>query len=468
MVDLRRDLVRGEDVPLLSVTHRRRAADLPPARRCSPASTATRGHRETATSPRPRSRRARCPPSTAWTRPCRARSRRTACASTATTGTRWLPTTRTPHGHPGDRRLALRHLDDGLHQRRRRGDDGRQVLRLHGRLARPRRRGDGPGRVGCRRRAGRLPRGAAQRLQRRAHARGRRHRRRPDPLPQGAGAPAVVPRGRRLLLRPRRGRGRGGRQPRLLPRRGVGPGGLLRAVRRLDGDHGPHHRDPGARGGRLAGATAGRRRHVGVLLARPARLARALLPGLRLGAVRAHARGPDGRAETVPAYTRGELARPSRSRRPRPAPPARRRRCRSAARPRRPTPPTRRATRAPRSRGWRSCWRSSPCCSSPSWCSCPAIVRRQRRERRLTGGIEEAWQELRDLRHRPGPRLARRSVPARRRHLARRALRRSRGRDGALGPPAAGQGPGARGRRCARPAGARARADPLCPLVDAG
>ena len=116
-----------------------------------------------------------------------------------------------PRRHPGDGRLALRHLDDGLHQRRRRRDDGRQDLRVHRRHPRPRRDRVGPGHLRCRRRAVRLPRGSRQRLERRAYPRGRRHRRGPDPLPQGPGAPAVVPRGRRFRVRPRGGRGRRGR-----------------------------------------------------------------------------------------------------------------------------------------------------------------------------------------------------------------------------------------------------------------
>ena len=57
----------------------------------------------------------------------------------------------------------------------------------------------------------------------------------------------------------------------------------------------------------------------------------------------------------------------------------------------------RRTTRAPRSRGCRSC-SCSRCSSSSPWsCCCPACVRRKRRERRLGSGVEEAWQELRDL-----------------------------------------------------------------------
>ena len=76
---------------------------------------------------------------------------------------------------------------------------------------------------------------------------------------------------------------------------------LLRAVRRVDGDHGARHRHPEPGRRRLPRAREDRQRRVGVLRARPARVARALLPRLRLGALRADAAGagPD-RSPTTP------------------------------------------------------------------------------------------------------------------------------------------------------------------------
>ena len=136
-----------------------------------------------------------------------------------------------------------------------------------------------------------LHRGAEHAQQRDPPARGEHHRGRTHPLPEGAGAAAVVPRGRRLPLRPQRGAVSGRRQrgPPRVPQR---PGRLLRAVRGVDGDHGAHHRHPEPGGGRLPRARARHQRLVGVLLARPARVARALLPGIGLGALRAHPPGP--------------------------------------------------------------------------------------------------------------------------------------------------------------------------------
>ena len=151
-----------------------------------------------------------------------------------------------------------------------------------------------------------------------------------------------------------------------------GPGGLLRAVRGLDGDHGPDHRDPVTRGGRLPRAAG-----------RPVPTPGSSPPTTCTPGPSSTSPAPAGCGSSphrvVPAAgprrcpsTPVVSCRPSRSRRPPPAPPARRRRCRTAARPRRPTPRPPRTTRAPRSRGCRSCWCSWSCCWSPRCCWCPA------------------------------------------------------------------------------------------------
>ena len=157
---------------------------------------------------------------------------------------------------------------------------------------------------------------------------------------------------------------------------------------------------------------------VRVLRARPARLARAVLPGCRLGAVRTHARGPTSAPRRCPP-TPAASSPPSQSTSPSP----------SATRTSSEVLPYARRDPGGRRRGRRRRVTSFP------WVAVvlvalglllvaplvllPGFVRRQRRERRLLGGIEDLWLELRDHGRRPGPRLAARSIPARHRRLAR-------------------------------------------------
>ena len=96
------------------------------------------------------------------------------------------------------------------------------------------------------------------------------------------------------------GRATASRTSSLVPRRGRGGRGLLRAVRRRDGDDGAQPRHPGPGRGRLPAARAGRPATWSLQHPRPARLARAVLRGRRLGPLRAHAAG---RATAVPSYT---------------------------------------------------------------------------------------------------------------------------------------------------------------------
>ena len=131
----------------------------------------------------------------------------------------------------------------------------------------------------------------------------------------------------------------------VVPRRGR-PGRLLRAVRRVDGADGPHPRHPRPGRGRLPQPAAGGRQPLGVLRPRHARLARAVLPGLRLGAVRADARRD--RAAGHPRLHRGDSCAPRRDSAPRPT---RRGRPASDRRPR--TPARWRATQRRRHPGRR-------------------------------------------------------------------------------------------------------------------
>ena len=80
------------------------------------------------------------------------------------------------------------------------------------------------------------------------------------------------------------------RHPRGVPRRGRRRAAhrVLRAVRRRDGRDGPQPQHPRPGRHRLPEAQGSGGRELRLQRARPARVARAVLPGLRLGALRAH------------------------------------------------------------------------------------------------------------------------------------------------------------------------------------
>lgn len=106
--------------------------------------------------------------------------------------------------------------------------------------------------------------------------------------------------------------------------------------------------------------------------------------------------GPDGRAETVPAYTRGELPTIEE---PSVSPSATRT---SDALPERGQSPDADPTATAGDEGTSIPWLAIVLVLlvlllAAAVLLLPGLVRRQRRERRLAGGVEEAWQELRDL-----------------------------------------------------------------------
>ena len=99
------------------------------------------------------------------------------------------------------------------------------------------------------------------------------------------------------------------------------PGRLLRAVRLGDGRDGPGPRHPGPGGGRVPRPQTGRRRRLRVQHPRPARLARALLRGRRLGALRADPQRPGRDAcRTTPTRASTSATPPPARRAPPPAP----------------------------------------------------------------------------------------------------------------------------------------------------
>ena len=173
----------------------------------------------------------------------------------------------------------------------------------------------------------------------------------------------------------------------------VRPGRLLRAVRRLDGDHGAHHRHPRPGGGRLPRGRAVDQRRVRVLRPRPARLARAVLPGSPAGCASSppRRRAPPSRRPTPRPSSRPitESPSPSASRSTELLPIAGRS----------PTPTRARPTPTPASIPW------VPIIASVLGLALlalllltPRLVRDARRRRRLAGDIEDLWVELRDAR----------------------------------------------------------------------
>ena len=111
-----------------------------------------------------------------------------------------------------------------------------------------------------------------------------------DRVRPGAGAADLAARPERVHLQPDRRRV-GRRRQRLAgdPRLPADAAGLLRALRLDDGRDGAPARDPGAGRGRLR-PRSHRAGQAGRRPARAARVAGAVLPGLGLGAVRAHPR----------------------------------------------------------------------------------------------------------------------------------------------------------------------------------
>ena len=148
------------------------------------------------------------------------------------------------------------------------------------------------------------------------------------PVRAGDGAPDVLPRHDELHLRHPRGTLAVRRRRLGLP--AVDPR-VLRAVRHLDGDDGPHARHPRPRGRRLPARRVRPQRQLRGLRPAVARLARAVLRGLRLGAVRADPRRADRRAAALGATRSPASPRPTAS-------PTRASRCPRPARRRRPRP----------------------------------------------------------------------------------------------------------------------------------
>ena len=136
---------------------------------------------------------------------------------------------------------------------------------------------------------------AARPAGRRGRDRPRGHQGPDQPVRPGDGAAGVVPHRRQVHLLHRRALGRRRRRGRRVPARAQG---LLRPVLLGDGRDGPHAGHPGPDRRGLPARHRGRGRLVVGQAHRRARLARAVLPERRLGAVRAHPRlahrlGPD-------------------------------------------------------------------------------------------------------------------------------------------------------------------------------
>ena len=312
MTDLRRDLERGEDIPLI-------ADYAPPTRtrrtcgsRCSTGSTENEwspGDRDV----RPTSSRtARCRRWTGWPTACRGPSTTTTSRSADDFDSIWLPTQFPGQPDHGARRLALRPRHHGLPRRRRGPDDrGHQLLDDRGR-PRPLRRVDWhvpprPARPGLARTSSSSPT-TCRRSSR--HCRRRSPRTRRAGYEKASAAAGLVPRDRRFTYG-LEGRGRQ-RQRRPASRfLSEGDGGRIGYCEQF------------------ASAMAVMARTLGI----PARVAVGFLEpdqvgndtweysshdlhawpelyfaGLRLGPVRAHAGAPGQRR---PDYTTEEIADPN-------------------------------------------------------------------------------------------------------------------------------------------------------------
>ena len=458
MVDLRRDLSRGRGHPAGLRDH---AGDPRPTYLRivgpHPVQRRRRGRPGTGTSRRPRSPAARCRPWTGW--PCRRAApgvARTTCGSAATSSRRWLPTTelvadiaaRAATGATTRRHMDFISADDDV-------TTAGKTYDFTGVEPRARRHAMDRAPLRRRRRAAGLHRGADGLSSRGARAGGERHRRGPDPLPEGPGPAAVVPRGRRLPLRRPGDRGRGRRRPRLLPRR-VRAGRLLRAVRR--------RRWPSWR------ASCGIPARVAVGFLEPTSAGHntwefsahdlhawpeLYFPGS--GWVRFEPT-PGQRAEHVPTYTRGELPAIEE---PSVSPGATRS---SDALPDRGQSAGADAQAAADDGGPSIPWlpivlgapgaggrRAGRCCC-PASCGDSGATRRLAAGRR--GGVGWSCATSPWTSATPGPRgRSPRAIG----DVAGRAPRRPRRRGRAPGPPAPGPGPGPRGGRRARPAGPGSR-----------